>query len=343
MRKLLNTLYVTTEDAYLALENENVVVHQGEERKGQYPLLMLEGIVSFSYRGASPALMGECAKRGISLCFMTQGGRFLARVTGEAQGNVLLRRQQFRLADGFASSCFVARHFIFGKVYNSRWLIERTLRDHALRVDAEALRKASRQLADQLESISACENLDTLRGIEGELSARYFGVFDQLILNQKDGFRFDTRSRRPPEDAVNAMLSFAYTLLAHDCAAALEGVGLDACVGFMHRDRPGRRSLALDLMEELRPVFADRLVLTLINTREIQPKHFRKQAGGVVLLNDEGRKILLNAWQTRKREEITHPYLKEKLAWGLVPHVQALLLARHIRGDLDGYPPFLWK
>lgn len=343
MRKLLNTLYVTTEEAYLALENENVVVYQGEEKRAQYPLLMLEGIVSFSYRGASPALMGECARRGVSLCFMTQSGRFLARVTGEAQGNVLLRRQQFRLADGFATSCFIARHFIFGKVYNSRWVIERTLRDHALRVDADALRKVSRQLADQLDTIASCENLDTLRGIEGELSARYFSVFDQLILNQKDVFRFDTRSRRPPEDAVNAMLSFAYTLLAHDCAAALEAVGLDACVGFMHRDRPGRRSLALDLMEELRPAFADRLVLTLINTREIQPKHFRRQAGGVVLLNDDGRKILLNAWQTRKREEITHPYLKEKIAWGLAPHVQALLLARHIRGDLDGYPPFLWK
>lgn len=343
MRKLLNTLYVTTEDAYLALENENVVVFQGDDRKGQYPLMMLEGIVSFAYRGASPALMGACARRGIGLCFMTQGGRFLARVTGEAQGNVLLRRQQFRLADGQATSCSIARNFIFGKVYNSRWAIERTLRDHALRVDADALRKVSRQLAGQLETISVCEDLDVLRGLEGEMSARYFSVFDQLILNQKDAFRFDVRSRRPPEDAVNAMLSFAYTLLAHDCASALEGVGLDACVGFMHRDRPGRRSLALDLMEELRPAFADRLVLTLINTREIQPKHFRRQAGGVVLLSDEGRRVLLQAWQARKRETITHPYLKEKVEWGIVPHAQALLLARHIRGDLDGYPPFLWK
>lgn len=343
MRKLLNTLYVTSEDAYLSLENENVVVHQGEERKGQYPLLMLEGIVSFSYRGASPALMGECAKRGISLCFMTPNGRFLARVTGAAQGNVLLRKAQYRMSDGLASSCFVARNFVFGKIYNSRWVLERTLRDHALRVDEEALRKASRRLADNLETIVTSENLDTLRGLEGELSACYFSVFDQMILNQKQHFQFDVRSRRPPEDCVNAMLSFAYTLLANDCASALEGVGLDACVGFMHRDRPGRKSLAFDLMEELRPVFADRLVLTLINTREIQAKHFRREAGGAVFLNDEGRKILLNVWQTRKREEITHPYLKEKIAWGLVPHVQALLLARYIRGDLDGYPPFLWK
>ena len=343
MRKLLNTLYVTSDDAWLSLENENVVVHQGEERKGQYPLLMLEGIVSFSYRGASPALMGECAKRGISLCFMTQNGRFLARVTGAAQGNVLLRKQQFRISEGFASSCFVARNFIFGKVYNSRWVLERALRDHAMRVDEAALRSGSRHLADSLETIAASENLDTLRGLEGELSAGYFGVFRQLILNQKETFSFDTRSRRPPEDPVNAMLSFVYTLLGNDCASALEGVGLDACVGFLHRDRPGRKSLALDLMEELRPVFADRLVLKLINTREVQPKHFRREAGGAVYLNDEGRKILLNSWQLRKREEITHPYLKEKIPRGLVPHVQALLLARHLRGDLDGYPPFLWK
>ena len=191
--------------------------------------------------------------------------------------------------------------------------------------------------------ITSCEDLDSLRGLEGEASARYFGVFDQLILNQKDTFTFEERNRRPPTDPVNAMLSLVYTLLAHDCAAALESVGLDAYVGFMHRDRPGRASLALDLMEELRPVYADRLIITLINTRKIQPGHFRKQAGGAVLLSDEGRKIVLSAWQNKKKEEITHPYLKEKIVWGLVPYVQALLLARQIRGDLDGYPPFLWK
>lgn len=343
MRKLLNTLFVTSEDSYLALENENVVVWQDEERKAQYPLVMLEGIISFSYKGASPALMGECAKRGISLCFMTQNGRFLARVVGENNGNVLLRKQQYRFSDREDHSCLIARNFIFGKVYNCRWFIERIVRDHALRVDENHLKAISRQLADQLENISSCEELNSLRGMEGELSARYFSIFDQLILNQKEHFSFDTRNRRPPADPVNAMLSFAYTLLANDCAAALESVGLDAYVGFMHRDRPGRASLALDLMEELRPVMADRLVLALINTREIQPKHFRKQAGNAVLLNDEGRKILLSAWQTRKRDEITHPYLKEKMPWGLVPYIQALLLARYIRDDLDGYPPFLWK
>lgn len=343
MRKLLNTLYVTSEDSYLALENENVVVWQEDERKGQYPLLILEGIVSFSYKGASPALMGECAKRGISLCFMTRSGRFLARVCGETRGNVLLRAQQYRLADSQTLSCQVARNFIFGKIYNSRWSIERTVRDHGMRVPAQKLKVTSRQLADKLETIMACEELDRLRGIEGEASAQYFGVLDEMILNQKEAFFFDDRNRRPPTDPVNAMLSFVYTLLGYDCAAALESAGLDPYVGFMHRLRPGRESLALDLMEELRPVCADRLVITLINTKEIQLKHFQRQGSGAVLLNDEGRKIVLSAWQNRKREELTHPYLKEKLAWGLVPYAQALLLARYIRGDLDGYPPFLWK
>ena len=343
MRKLLNTLYVTSEDSYLALENENVVVWQDETRKGQYPLQMLEGIVSFSYRGASPALMGECAGRGISLCFMTRNGRFLARVCGEARGNVLLRKKQIRVSDDPALSCQAARNMIFGKVYNCRWQIERTIRDHALRVEAEVLRSVSQQLAGQLEQISGCTELDRLRGLEGEASARYFSALDQLILNQKDSFSFDGRSRRPPTDPVNAMLSLLYTLLAHDCAAALESVGLDPYVGFMHRDRPGRQSLALDLMEEMRPIAADRLMLTLINTRMIQSRHFDRQAGGAVLLNEEGRKQLLSAWQSRKKEEITHPYLKEKIAWGLVPYAQALLLARYLRGDLDGYPPFLWK
>lgn len=343
MRKLLNTLYVTSEDSYLALENENVVVWQEDERKGQYPLLILEGIVSFSYKGASPALMGECAKRGISLCFMTRNGRFLARVCGETKGNVLLRAQQYRIADSPALSCQAARNFIFGKVYNSRWSIERTARDHGLRVPAEKLKAVSHQLAGKLEPIMACQELDRLRGIEGEASAQYFGVLDWMILNQKETFSFGERSRRPPADPVNAMLSFVYTLLGHDCAAALESVGLDPYVGFMHRLRPGRESLALDLMEELRPICADRLVITLINTKEIQPKHFQHQGSGAVLLNDEGRKLVLSAWQNRKREELTHPYLKEKLAWGLVPYAQALLLARYIRGDLDGYPPFLWK
>ncbi len=343
MKKLLNTLYITSEDAYLSLENDNVVVWQEDVRKAQYPLLMLEGISSFSYKGASPALMGKCAETGISLCFMTRNGRFLARVCGADRGNVLLRKTQYRLSDSEKESCRIARHFIFGKLYNSRWQIERTLRDHAMRVDETALRTASRFIDEQGKLALGCCDLEVLRGIEGKASERYFSVFDQMILNQKDAFVFDARSRRPPTDPVNAMLSFLYTVLAHDCAAALESVGLDAYVGFMHRDRPGRASLALDMMEELRAPMADRLVLTLINTRAVHAGHFQRQAGGMVLMTDEGRKLILKAWQARKLEEITHPFLKERLAWGLVPYAQSLLLARHLRGDLDGYPPFLWK
>lgn len=343
MKKLLNTLFVTSEDKYLALENENVVVWSGEERAEQYPLIMLESIVSFSYKGASPALMGACAERNIQLTFLTPRGRFLARSCGMENGNVLLRRTQYRTADSNAEACRIARNMVFGKVYNTRWIIERTLRDHAMRVDAAALRAVSARMAELLPIIETANDPDILRGLEGSASADYFSVFNELILAQDTEFIFDGRNRRPPRDNVNAMLSFAYAILANDCAAALESVGLDAYVGFLHTDRPGRASLALDLMEELRGPAADRLVLTLINNRMIRDKHFDRREDGSVFLNPEGRKILLTAWQNRKREEITHPYLKEKLAWGLIPYAQSLLLSRYLRGDLDGYPPFLWK
>lgn len=343
MRKLLNTLFITSEDAYLALETENVAVYIGEKKKAQYPLLVLESIISFSYKGASPALMGACARQGIQLTFLTPRGRFLARVCGQEQGNVLLRKEQYRRSDDLEKSCRIARNFIFGKVYNQRWVLERTLRDHRMRVDAAALERASRALSSLLPSIETQTDLDALRGLEGEASVRYFGVFDEMILNQKVDFLFDGRNRRPPTDNMNALLSFAYVLLSGDCAAALESVGLDSYVGYMHRDRPGRVSLALDLMEELRAPMADRLCVTLVNNRVLQDKHFERQESGAVFLGEDGRKLFLSAWQTKKKEEITHPYLKEKISWGLVPYVQSLLLARYLRGDLDGYPPFLWK
>lgn len=343
MRKLLNTLFVTSEDAYLALETENVAVYVGEEKKAQYPLLVLESIISFSYKGASPALMGACARNGIQLIFLTPRGRFLARVCGQEQGNVLLRKEQYRLSDDLEKSCRIARNFIFGKVYNQRWVLERTLRDHRMRVDSAALESASQALAALLPVIETQTDLDALRGLEGEASVRYFRVFDEMILNQKADFLFDGRNRRPPTDNMNALLSFAYVLLSNDCASALEGVGLDSYVGFMHRDRPGRTSLALDLMEELRAPMADRLCVTLVNNRVLQDKHFERQESGAVFLGEAGRKLFLSAWQTKKKEEITHPYLKEKMARGLVPYVQSLMLARCLRGDLDGYPPFLWK
>lgn len=343
MRKLLNTLFVLSEDSYLALDGENILVLRGEETAARFPLHTLEGILSFSYKGASPALMGACAERNISLAFLTPRGRFLARSCGESNGNVLLRRGQYRMADDPCSSCRMAQAFVCGKLYNSRWVLERAVRDHGLRVDGPALKAASAQLKALMEQAAQCGTLEELRGVEGKGASVYFSVFDSLILQEKDVFFLRRRSRRPPLDAVNALLSFLYTLLSHECAAALESVGLDSYVGFMHRDRPGRSSLALDLMEELRPVLADRVALTLINRRVLSLTHFRFEASGAVFLNDAGRKIVLTAWQEKKKENLTHPYLGEKLPWGLVPYAQALLLARAIRGDLDGYPPFFWK
>lgn len=343
MRKLLNTLYITSEDLFLSCSNDNVIVNRGSEVTARFPLLNLDGIVTFSYAGATPALMGECAKRGIQLTFMTPNGRFLARVNGMSQGNVLLRREQYRIADSETRSCLIARNMMVGKVFNCRWVLERALRDHALRINQASVKASSEHLHQVITQIQQAEELESLRGLEGEAAVQYFSVFNELILSQKADFIFDGRNRRPPQDNVNAMLSFAYSLLANDCAAALEANGLDAFVGFLHRDRPGRKSLALDLEEELRAPFADRLVLTLINNRTIQDKHFDRQESGAVFLNENGRRIFLKHWQEKKRDEITHPFLKEKMPWGLVPHVQSLLLARCIRGDLDAYPPFLWK
>ena len=343
MRQLLNTLFVTSEDVYLSLDGENVVANRDGEAVARYPLHTLQSIVSFSYSGASPALMGACAKREIGLAFCTPRGRFLSRVSGQMQGNVLLRRTQYRVADDPSESCRVARMMILGKVYNARWSVERTRRDHAMRIDGERFAVVSQQLQGLLPQITAETSLESLRGLEGAGATAYFSILDDMILQGKDTFFFRERSRRPPLDAFNAMLSFAYSLLAHDCASALESVGLDAYVGFLHRDRPGRESLALDLMEELRPCFADRFVLTMVNNRIIKSEDFDFRESGAVFLTETGRKSFLQKWQERKRETITHPFLEEKLPWGLVPYVQSLLLARYLRGDLDDYPPFLWK
>lgn len=343
MRQLLNTLFVTSENVYLTLDGENVVANREGEEVARYPLHTLQSIVSFSYSGASPALMGSCAQRGIALAFCTPRGRFLARISGSAQGNVLLRRMQYRMADDPAQSCRIARNMIFGKVYNARWSVERTCRDHGLRVNGVRFGEISNQLQSLLSQIAVETDLDSLRGLEGSGAAAYFSVLDDMILQGKETFYFRERSRRPPLDPFNALLSFAYSLLAHDCASALEGVGLDAYVGYLHRDRPGRESLALDLMEELRPCFADRFVLTLINNRVVKATDFDVRESGAVFLTDGARRAFLKKWQERKKETITHPFLEEKMAWGLVPYVQSLLLARHLRGDLEAYPPFLWK
>ncbi len=343
MKQFMNTLFVTSEDVYLSLDGENVVANREGSVVARYPLHTLQSIVSFSYSGASPALMGACAEKKIGLAFCSPRGRFLARVSGSAQGNVLLRRMQYRVADDPMQSCRIAKNMIFGKVYNARWSIERMRRDHAMRIDEERFAAVSARLQGLLPQIAEETTLDSLRGLEGIGAAAYFSVLDDMILQGKETFFFHERSRRPPMDAFNALLSFAYVLLAHDCASALESVGLDAYVGYLHRDRPGRESLALDLMEELRPCLADRFVLTLINNRIIKADSFEFRESGAVLLTDDGRRTFVQKWQERKKETITHPYLEEKVPWGLVPYVQSLLLARYLRGDLDGYPPFLWK
>lgn len=343
MKKLLNTLYVTTPDSYLSLDGETVVALNQDKLLGRIPLHNLEGIMAFGYTGASPALMGECAKRNIALCFLKPNGSFLARVTGPVYGNVVLRKEQYRISENLTLSCEFAKNFILGKVFNARWVIERVTREHALSVDCAKLKKVSAQLKGFIEPIKTCTSNAQLRGYEGEAASLYYSVFDDMILQQKDQFIFNGRNRRPPMDKVNALLSFVYTLLAHNAASALESVGLDPYVGFLHTDRPGRISLALDLMEELRPIMADRFVLTLINKRIINADGFVIRENGSVEMSDETKKIILTQWQIRRQEKIVHPFLGEKLEWGMVPYVQALLLARTIRNDLDAYPPFMWK
>ena len=343
MKKLGNVLYITTAEAYLSLDGENVVVKKEGATAMRLPLHNLESIVCFNYPGVSPALMGACAERNIGLCFLKPSGRFLARVTGKTKGNLLLRKKQYELSQCESACAAIARSVVLGKVANSRTVINRAIRDHTLLVDVPELRAASDFLKDTLKSILAEESVGSLRGLEGNAASRYFSVFGQLVLQQCEAFAFETRTRRPPQDNMNALLSFLYTLLTNEVASALETVGLDPYVGFLHTDRPGRPSLALDMMEELRPVFADRLALSLVNRKQIGGQGFTRKESGGVLMDDQTRKEVLSAWQKRKQEEILHPYLKERIPFGLIPHIQATLLARHLRGDIDAYPPFFWS
>jgi CRISPR-associated protein Cas1 len=339
MRKLLNVLYVTIPNAYLSKDGETVLVRVEHETRLRVPIHTLEGIVCVGLVSISPPLMGFCAEHNVGVSFLSEHGRFLARIQGEIHGNVLLRREQFRRADQDADSAEIARAVLLAKVSNCRTSLLRAGREHP----SQALDHASNQLAQSLRLLISTKSLDGLRGVEGDAAQTYFGVFDELILVQKDHFFFHGRSRRPPLDNVNALISFFYVLLAHDISSALETVGLDPAVGFLHRDRPGRASLALDLMEELRPVLADRLALTLINRRQVTAAGFSRAESGGVTMNDATRKEVLIAWQLRKQEEILHPFLDERIPFGLVPHAQALLLARHLRGDLDAYPAFIWR
>ena len=343
MKKLLNVLYVTVPDTYLSLDGENIVIKKEEAVAMRLPLHNLENIICFGYPGASPALMGACAERNIGLCFLTPYGRFLGRITGKVKGNVLLRKKQYLISEDETESMKIAAACLVGKIANSRKVIERALRDHALLVDVDKLTNASSSLKELMRAVIDCKTIYDLLGLEGSAAKIYFGVFDQLILQQRDSFFFKERNRRPPLDNMNAILSFLYTLLTSEVASALETVGLDPYVGFLHQDRPGRPSLALDVMEELRPVFADRLALSLINRKQVTGNGFTQKESGGVIMDDETRKKVLTVWQERKKEEILHPYIKEKIAFGLIPYVQAMLLARYLRGDLDAYPPFFWS
>jgi len=343
MKRLLNTLYVTSPNRYLGLDGENVVVYEEQTEIGRVPLHNLQGIVTFGYTGASPALMGACAKRDVAISFLSGSGRFLARVSGEVRGNITLRKEQYCQTMDSAKSMKIARNCILGKVYNAKWVLERACRDNGLRIDVEQIKRKSAFLSESMKRIRGCEQAAELRGLEGEAASVYFSVFNELILQQKSEFIFYKRTKRPPLDPVNAMLSFSYTLLTGMCASALETVGLDPYAGFFHTDRPGRLSLALDMVEELRSVVGDRFVLTMINKKIMKPEDFLQKENGAVIMGDNARKLFLSHWQTKKQEVVKHPYLEEKVEWGMIPHVQAMLLARYIRGDLDEYPPFFWK
>jgi CRISPR-associated protein Cas1 len=342
LRRLLNTLYVTMPDAYLARERENVLILDGDDTVFRVPVHNLEGIVYFGYPGASPSLLGLCSERGVSVTFLTTHGKFLARVEGPQNGNVLLRRRQYRLADEEKKATVMAQYFISAKILNSRTVLQRGRRDHPNRV-GNSIERTIALMGNSAKKVFSVNNLEGVRGIEGDAAQLYFTELDQLILDQKEDFFMHSRSRRPPRDRFNALLSMFYTLLVHECRAALESVGLDPAVGFLHRDRPGRPSLALDLMEELRPYIADRMALSLINRKQLSKDDFKVLENGAVYLNAESRKNVLTIWQKRKQDEIIHPYLEEKIPLGLLPYVQALLLARYLRGDLDGYPAFIWR
>lgn len=343
MRKLLNTLYVTSQGSYIHKEGETIIVEREQQKVLQLPVHTLGGIVCFGNVLCSPFLLGFCAEHDISISFLTEYGSFLASVRGPVSGNVLLRREQYRIADNSEKSAKIAANIVTGKLMNSRLVMNRAIRDHGDKIDIATIRRASSSIHRLIEEVAIAVNLDEIRGIEGMAASEYFAVFNQLIVDQKEDFVFNERNRRPPLDPVNALLSFIYTLLVHDVRSALETVGLDPTVGFLHRDRPGRPGLALDLMEEFRPVIADRLVLSLINRRQVAPNGFKKAESGAVVIDDSTRKTVLVEYQNRKQDEIFHPYIEEKIPLGLLFFVQANLMARFIRGDIDGYPPFFWR
>lgn len=343
MRKLLNTLFIDSPDSYLCKEGNCIVVKEDRKVIFKTPVNYFESIVCFAYAGASPALMEMCVENRVGISFLNEHGRFYGRVSGKTKGNVLLRREQYRKADNAEECLSISKNFIIGKIVNCNNVLKRVLRDHGEKINADRVKVVSEKLTAKIPKIEDCLTTDELRGIEGDAAKEYYSVFNELILYQKNDFTMHGRSKRPPLDNVNTLLSFLYTVLAHEVQNALETVGLDPYVGYLHTDRPGRASLALDMMEELRPYLADRLVLTMINLKQINGKGFIQKESGGVILDKETRREVLKNWQKKTRESIEHPFINEKIEIGLIPYVQALLMARYIRGDLESYPPFLMK
>lgn len=343
MKKLLNTLYVSTQGAYLRRDGECIVVEVEKQERLRTPIHMIGSVVCFGQVACSPPLLGFCAETGVTVSFLSENGRYWASVVGPVSGNVLLRRAQYQTSADPSQCVAIVRAIVAGKIANSRTVLQRALRDHSGKSELSRVENAVAWLSNRLRVLEITNTVDELRGIEGEAARTYFDCFNGMIVSQREEFVFRERSRRPPLDPVNALLSFLYTLLVHDVRGACESVGLDPQVGFLHRDRPGRPSLALDLMEELRAPVADRLALSLINLRQVSADGFRKDAAGGITMDDETRKTVLVAYQRRKQETLEHPFIEETAPVGLIPHLQAQLLARHLRGDLDGYPPFFWK
>jgi len=344
MKKLLGNLYITTQETYVSKERENLVVSLRGKEIFRAPIHLINSVACFGNVMCSPFVFGLCAENNVSVSFFTEYGRFIAKVQSPVSGNVLLRKQQYKYSDDEKFCLETAKSILIGKLNNSKTVINRALRDHEDKMlSPDRVKQVSEGLQRSLNNVLSAENIDILRGMEGDAANSYFGIFNDLILNNKETFYMNERTRRPPQDNVNCLLSFVYTLLAHDVSSALEGVGLDPQVGFFHKDRPGRASLGLDLMEEFRSVIADRLVLTLINLSQLDDKGFTKSQSGGVIMTDENRKIVIDAYKKRKDEEIFHPFFKENLQIGILFHAQALLFARYVRGDLDAYPPFIWK
>lgn len=345
MKQMLNILFVTTQGSYLARKGDTVLINVEQETRLRVPIHTLGGIVCFGNVLCSPFLMELCAENNVHLSFLTEYGRFMARVHGPVNGNVLLRKEQYRRSDDLCKSAEIARAIVLAKIANSRVALQRSVRDHhpAGSENEQRVSMAIEAMRGPMEKLRQPICLDFIRGAEGEAANHYFSVFDCLITTGKEEFYFKDRNRRPPTDNVNALLSFVYTLLVHDIESALESVGLDPAVGFLHRDRPGRPSLALDMMEEFRPYLADRFVLSVINRKQVKSSGFHKTESGAVIMDEQTRKNVLVAWQNRKQEEIEHPFLQEKIKVGLLPFAQALLMARFLRGELESYPPFLWR